>query len=225
MLALLDALQTIPASTGRPSRAVSIPTNRVGGSSRGSGTGRTRRTVTACSTSATRRVRRSDRSSRAHPPKRPAARASTSANGSLMRILPIAPVFHDKDDHELATLAHRASRVTHGTTHAQVACALYVLIAKRLLAASIRPRRSTTPVPACAPSTRRTLSGSPHSITSRDTASAPVAVASGTASGAHGTRSRAGRLPGDHRARRSPTATTRTRPRRSRAASPGSTGA
>ena len=55
-------------------------------------------------------------------------------NGSLMRILPVALVHHDRPDGELADLAHRASSVTHRHPRAQVACALYVLIAKRLLA-------------------------------------------------------------------------------------------
>ncbi len=47
-------------------------------------------------------------------------------------------------------MAHRASRVTHGTLRAQVTCALYVLVAKRLLAGvsraeamSRRPGRAT----------------------------------------------------------------------------------
>ncbi|MEX1171173.1 MAG: ADP-ribosylglycohydrolase family protein, partial [Chloroflexota bacterium] len=60
----------------------------------------------------------------------------SNGNGSLMRILPIALVFHDLGDArpaDLVDLAHRASRVTHGTARAQVACALYVLIATRLL--------------------------------------------------------------------------------------------
>lgn len=56
-----------------------------------------------------------------------------SGNGSLMRILPIALVYRDADDDALADMAHRASSVTHRTAPAQVACALYVLIAARLL--------------------------------------------------------------------------------------------
>ncbi|MGK2849811.1 MAG: ADP-ribosylglycohydrolase family protein [Candidatus Limnocylindrales bacterium] len=55
-------------------------------------------------------------------------------NGSLMRILPIALVNHDLPDGALADMAHRASSVTHRHPRAQVACALYVLVAKRLLA-------------------------------------------------------------------------------------------
>ncbi len=57
-----------------------------------------------------------------------------SGNGSLMRILPLALVMRDTPDAELVGLAHRASRVTHGTAAAQVACALYALVARRLLA-------------------------------------------------------------------------------------------
>ncbi len=59
-----------------------------------------------------------------------------SGNGSLMRILPIALVERDADDATLVDHAQRASRVTHGTAHAQVACALYVLIARRLFGGS-----------------------------------------------------------------------------------------
>ena len=55
-------------------------------------------------------------------------------NGSLMRILPLALVHHGASDRDLVDMAHRASRVTHGHPRAQVACALYVLIARRLLA-------------------------------------------------------------------------------------------
>ena len=59
-----------------------------------------------------------------------------SGNGSLMRILPLALVFRDVPDAELIDLAHRASRVTHGTNLAQVACALYALTTRRLLGGS-----------------------------------------------------------------------------------------
>ena len=57
-----------------------------------------------------------------------------NGNGSLMRILPLALVERDVTDAELAARAHRASRVTHGTVRAQVACALYSLLVRRLLA-------------------------------------------------------------------------------------------
>src|SRR5687768_1893242 len=59
-----------------------------------------------------------------------------SGNGSLMRILPLALVEREATDAELVAMAHRASRVTHGTAAAQVACALYVLVARRLLGGS-----------------------------------------------------------------------------------------
>jgi ADP-ribosylglycohydrolase len=55
-------------------------------------------------------------------------------NGSLMRILPLALIGADAlADEELVRRAHQASRVTHGHPNSQVACALYVLIARTLL--------------------------------------------------------------------------------------------
>lgn len=54
-------------------------------------------------------------------------------NGSLMRILPVALQGRDLGDAELIEHARAASRVTHGHPRAQVACALYALIAARLL--------------------------------------------------------------------------------------------
>jgi ADP-ribosylglycohydrolase len=54
-------------------------------------------------------------------------------NGSLMRILPLALVDPPADDAELVERAHLASRVTHGHPNCQVACALYVLVARTLL--------------------------------------------------------------------------------------------
>ena len=60
-------------------------------------------------------------------------------NGSLMRILPLALVKRDASPVELVDLAHRASRVTHGHPRAQVACALYVLLAQALLLAESTP--------------------------------------------------------------------------------------
>lgn len=57
-----------------------------------------------------------------------------NGNGSLMRILPVALVGRDLDDAALIDHARRASRVTHGHPRAQVACALYILVAARLLA-------------------------------------------------------------------------------------------
>ncbi len=55
-------------------------------------------------------------------------------NGSLMRILPIALVDRDIDDAALVDRAHRSSAVTHGHTIARATCALYVLVARSLLA-------------------------------------------------------------------------------------------
>jgi len=54
-------------------------------------------------------------------------------NGSLMRILPLALAERDLDDVTAVEHAHLASRVTHGHPRCQVACALYVLVARRLL--------------------------------------------------------------------------------------------
>ena len=61
-----------------------------------------------------------------------------SGNGSLMRILPLALVERDLDDATLVERAHIASRVTHGHARCQVACALYTLVAKRLLGGEAR---------------------------------------------------------------------------------------
>ena len=54
-------------------------------------------------------------------------------NGSLMRILPLPLVFRAAERDELVDLAVRASRVTHGSAEAQVACALYAFVVARLL--------------------------------------------------------------------------------------------
>ena len=54
-------------------------------------------------------------------------------NGSLMRILPLALVDVPNDDGALVERAHLASRVTHGHPSCQVACALYVLLARTLV--------------------------------------------------------------------------------------------
>jgi ADP-ribosyl-[dinitrogen reductase] hydrolase len=54
-------------------------------------------------------------------------------NGSLMRILPLALVEREIEEKELVARAHRVSRVTHGHPVAAVCCALYVLVARRLL--------------------------------------------------------------------------------------------
>jgi ADP-ribosylglycohydrolase/protein-tyrosine phosphatase len=60
-------------------------------------------------------------------------------NGSLMRILPVALAGRDLDDATLVRWALTASGVTHGAALPRVACALYVLLAVRLLAAPEAP--------------------------------------------------------------------------------------
>ncbi len=59
------------------------------------------------------------------------ADSDEQGNGSLMRILPLALV-DEADDAELIEHAHLCGRVTHGALAGQVACALYVLIARDL---------------------------------------------------------------------------------------------
>ena len=54
-------------------------------------------------------------------------------NGSLMRILPVALAGRREDDATLVARASIASAVTHGEPLARAACALYVLLARRLL--------------------------------------------------------------------------------------------
>jgi ADP-ribosylglycohydrolase len=70
---------------------------------------------------------------RSGTPPEEAGAVDALGNGSLMRILPVALVHRDADDAELVSIATRASRVTHGSAEAQVSCALYTLIARRLL--------------------------------------------------------------------------------------------
>jgi ADP-ribosyl-[dinitrogen reductase] hydrolase len=62
-----------------------------------------------------------------------AAGERDNGNGSLMRILPIALVGHGEPDGELIDQAMRASSVTHAHPRARVTCALYVVLAERLL--------------------------------------------------------------------------------------------
>ncbi len=57
----------------------------------------------------------------------------SNGNGSLMRILPLPLVERDIPDETLVDHARRASAVTHGHPIAQAACALYCLVARRLL--------------------------------------------------------------------------------------------
>ena len=59
----------------------------------------------------------------------------SQSNGSLMRILPVALTAVEPSVKlpELIDRAHRSSRVTHGHVTCQVACALYVVLARDLL--------------------------------------------------------------------------------------------
>ena len=128
-------------------------------------------------------------------------------NGSLMRILPVSLVFRDIDDAGLVALATRASRVTHGSAEAQVACALYALIARRLLDGEGTGSRSWTarsePCVPCwqrsdclAPaSASRPRQPSPRSTPSWVGASVGEGAASWTASGRPGRHSWRLRLP------------------------------
>ena len=71
-----------------------------------------------------------------------AGRIEAKGNGSLMRILPLPLVLRDADPGDLADMAARASRVTHGSAEAQLACALYALVARRLLEGERDRRRA-----------------------------------------------------------------------------------
>lgn len=53
-------------------------------------------------------------------------------NGALMRVLPLA-LWHSGTDEELVSDAHRQCLITHGHITNQVCCALYCLVARRLL--------------------------------------------------------------------------------------------
>ncbi len=66
----------------------------------------------------------------------PAAEAGgpdAKGNGSLMRILPLALVERDASPAALVDLSARASRMTHASAEAQIACGLYSLVLWRLL--------------------------------------------------------------------------------------------
>jgi ADP-ribosylglycohydrolase/protein-tyrosine phosphatase len=71
---------------------------------------------------------------RAGVPPEEAGAVDAKGSGSLMRILGLPLVFRAAAEEELVDLAARASRVTHGSAEAQIACALYSLIVRRLLA-------------------------------------------------------------------------------------------
>ena len=70
---------------------------------------------------------------RSGTPAEAAGAIEAKGNGSLMRILPLPLVFREVPDPELLEMAFRASRVTHGSAEAQLACGLYALIVRRLL--------------------------------------------------------------------------------------------
>lgn len=53
-------------------------------------------------------------------------------NGALMRVLPLA-LWHTGSDEELVEFAHRQCLPTHGAVTNQVCCALYCLIARKLM--------------------------------------------------------------------------------------------
>ena len=53
-------------------------------------------------------------------------------NGALMRVLPLV-LWHRGSDEELADFAHRQCLPTHGHITNQVCCALYCIVARRLL--------------------------------------------------------------------------------------------
>ena len=160
----------------------------------------------------------------------PAADAGPSdefdnGNGSLMRILPIALVERDADDATVVDHAMRASRVTHGHPRSQVACALYVLVAVRLLAGgAIERRLSQTRDPRFVRRSRTRLTTSRRSIISRRTGHELGAAACGTPSGRRGTRSKARTRIARPSSAPSRTATTPTRLPRSPVALPASTG-
>jgi ADP-ribosyl-[dinitrogen reductase] hydrolase len=71
---------------------------------------------------------------RSGTPAEEAGSAEARGNGALMRILPLPLVLRQADDVELVEKATRAARVTHGSAEAQLACALYALVVRRLLA-------------------------------------------------------------------------------------------
>ncbi|HEY9287044.1 MAG TPA: ADP-ribosylglycohydrolase family protein [Candidatus Dormibacteraeota bacterium] len=56
-----------------------------------------------------------------------------NGNGSLMRILPVALVNREQPVHVVVERAMAASAVTHAHPRAQVTCAVYCLVARRLL--------------------------------------------------------------------------------------------
>jgi ADP-ribosylglycohydrolase len=64
-----------------------------------------------------------------------------NGNGSLMRILPVALRFAGKPTKLLLDRVHRASAITHRHPRSQIACGLYSLVIRELLAGSL-PREA-----------------------------------------------------------------------------------
>jgi ADP-ribosyl-[dinitrogen reductase] hydrolase len=67
-------------------------------------------------------------------PERAGADPTAQGNGSLMRILPVALVDPPAEASELIERAHRSSAITHGAPECLAACAVYVLIARGIVA-------------------------------------------------------------------------------------------
>lgn len=66
------------------------------------------------------------------PAEEAGADPDSQGNGSLMRILPIALVDPPDEAAQLIERAHRSSAITHGAPESLAACAVYVLVARRL---------------------------------------------------------------------------------------------
>ena len=62
----------------------------------------------------------------------------SNGNGALMRVLPLV-LWHQGDDEALVRLAMQQGLPTHGHPRSAVVCALYCLIAKRLLQQGVMP--------------------------------------------------------------------------------------
>lgn len=99
-----------------------------------------------------------------------------NGNGSLMRVLPLA-LWHRGTDAELVADAHRQSAVTHGHVRAHVCCALYCLVARRML------RGEDDPWVDAIDDLRRLYANAPEAVHELDTAIRPDDVATATGSG------------------------------------------
>ncbi len=80
-----------------------------------------------------------DRLARGMPAEEAGDDPQALGNGSLMRILPVALADPSLDIAELVERVHRSSRITHGAPPCLVACALYVLVTRELLAGETDP--------------------------------------------------------------------------------------